>query len=222
MDYIRFDAAALPADEHEAADYAQRNLTHLQFAALGFRSSVEFYMHIRELKRIGLPNARKVAWTKIAGRNGAIEAYGFWMAMQAIHEMKAPTIQSRIDMAKRKAGASLFAAEFPTVAGLRQTTAHPGEFSATPENMERHRITKAVSTPNIRIEEGGGVFIADRMAAGDDKLTFMASFKGKLVEYELSYAKADALDRVATLYLEAFFPLEDAITASQRQPPRPA
>jgi hypothetical protein len=209
MDTVTIDRNALPADEHEPAQYIETNLVSLFSAADSFRDTADLYLHARELRH---------AWVRIAGRNGAIEAYSFMMVMQLIAETraKAPTIWSRIDPTKKDEATKLFADEFPTIAGIRNSTAHPGQLSGDPSEIEKHRLKDALVEIDGILQPANRMYIADSMKGDDTKLEVRASFKGKLVAYELSHAKADALMRVATFYSEAFYPLEQPIYAERR------
>lgn len=208
MDLVRLDRTKLPPEDHEAAEFIEANLMSLQSGADGFRWTVDFYLHIRELKRAGLDTWRKVAWTRIAGRNGAIEAYSFSMVMQLIAELLTPAMRLRMNMEKKRAATGLFAREFPQIAAIRNSTAHPGQLSGTPAEIAQHRLG------------GEGVYLSDFMSAEDDKLTLSASFKGRPASYELSADKADALAAAAGLYREAFGPLEDPTTVWWREQTR--
>lgn len=202
------DREALPPEEWQAAEYIEGNLRSLQRGAEAFRYTVEFYMHIRELVRTeSIDTWRKVAWTRMAGRDGAIEAYSFNMVMELINDWRrrAPTPWGRMDKAKMKVATGLFAKEFPNIAGVRNSAAHPGQLSGSPEEIARHRLG------------GIGIFIGDSMSASDDALHFGSTYKQRPVEYELSYAKADALAKVACLYNEAFWPLEHPTEAAHRE-----
>lgn len=205
MEVVHINRTALPPDEREAAGYIEQNLIMLQSIAGDFRHTVDLYMHIRELRRLGqLETWRKVAWTKIAGRNGAIEANGCAAVFDAVIKANAPTLWAKVDMAQRESATRLFSAEFPDVASVRNSTAHPGELTKTAVEIEKHR---AVAPATDLILSIGAVFIADGMQANDQRLIFSATFKKRLVSYELSYAKADALDQAVTQFVRAFHPL---------------
>lgn len=217
MDTPRIDRSVIPPEEYEAADYIERNLSSLRLAAESFQYTLDFYLHIRELKRVGMDVWRNVAWTKIAGRNGAIEAYGFSSIMKVLNSTKPPVIRSKMDLSKRKEATALFSKEFANVAGVRNSTAYPGLFSINPKEMDTHRMKQPADHAGWTISEDNGIVIQDSMAAGDDNLLFSASFRGRLDYYELSPVKAAALNRVAQLYCECFFPLESPIAGDQRE-----
>jgi hypothetical protein len=213
MDVVLINRAALPPEERETAVFIEANLRSLRMAAEAFRHTVDLFMHIRDLIRTtDLDVWRKVAWTRIAGRNGAIEAYSFGMVMELINDARreAPVMWSEVDIAKKKAASKLFAKEFATISGVRNSTAHPGQLSGSPEEIAKHRLL------------GIGLFIGDNMQATDEALTFGATYKQQLVTYELSYPKADALERVASLYHDAFRPLDVFTASPQRGPARRA
>jgi hypothetical protein len=205
MQALRIDRTNLPDDEVGAIDSIELNLLHLQIGAQEFNRTLALYMHIQELGHQGLDIQTKVSWTRIAGRNGAIEAYGIAMVMQMINQARIPTLLRRVNMGKRKAATSLFADEFPVVAAVRNSTAHPGELSGKPPESDKHRLNDHVSSESFQLAPGA--FVSDSMTAEDHRLLFSATFNGNLVKYELSEAKGAILLRVAKLYHEAYQPL---------------
>jgi len=206
MHAVSIDLSTLPAEEHEAARAISSNLLILQFIARDFRNAADFYAHIRTLVRQnGIDAQRKMAWTKMAGRSGAIDANGFRAVMEAINKAKAPTIWDKVNMVERDAAVRMFSSEFQTIGGIRTSTAHPGELTKDENQRNKHAAKADVRTSSSDFR--AGTFISDLMEASDDHLVFSATFKGSLVSYELSLAKADALDRIAARYVSAFRPL---------------
>ena len=205
MDMIFIALAGLNEEETKAAKSIQMNLMHIQIGAAGFADTFGLYLHLRGLKHQGMDSRLNSYWRKIAARNGAIEAYGTWMAMQAVNEARIPTLLHKVNMEKRKEATKLFTSEFPTVIQLRQTTAHPGELSSTEAEIETHSLKKPIETSQMSI--GSGNFIADVMESSDTGVIFNASFKGNHVQYELSEAKAIVLQNVSQLYCQAYRPL---------------
>lgn len=195
----------LPPEEHEAANTIQQNIYLLASSADGFRHTYNLYQHIRERRMMGIEEF-KVPWTKIAGRNGAIEAYACKEIMASIAGINAPVIRSKMDHDKKDEANRLFVAEFPDISAVRNSTAHP-ELGAKPKEIEKHRAIGPASNSFLFIGDNNTMFVADSMHATEERLEFSSSFKKKLVSYELSEAKADALDEVARLYCAAFAPL---------------
>ena len=214
MDLVSIDRAGLSAVECVAAKALEHNLLNLQLRAQGFRDTIALYRHVRERKRVGVEEF-KVAWTQIAGRNGAIEAQGFAETMAAINSVDAPTIRAKMDASRKRTGTRLFAHEFPNIAGIRNSTAHP-ELPADPKEVEKHRMKETGQNAGWLVGADSGLFISDSMAANDERLVFSASFKGRLVSYELSETKAGVLDEVAQLFRSAFYPAEDPISIARR------
>ena len=120
------------------------NLIHLHRAATEFRHTVELYLFAHDRKLAGQAGDRyfwrMIAWMEIAGRNGSIVAYGIHMVMQAINSVNAPTLQKMVDMNERSQATKLFTAEFPNIAKIRKSAAHPGELSATEKQLDKHRL----------------------------------------------------------------------------------
>lgn len=215
MELVRIDRATLPPGEHTAADTVERNLLHLETAAEEFRRTVELYVFTHDRKLAGQDDSRRmVSWINIAGRNGAIVAYGMHMVMQAINSINAPILRQKVDMGERSQATKLFAAEFPNIAHIRTSAAHPGELSATDKELEKHRLKEPMLSGLGFF--GPGSFVHGGMHAENDKLTYTASFEGRPASYELSMRKADVLAMVAQHYNRAFYPLENPMAAAQR------
>ena len=224
MDHVTIDRTVLPPEEHAAAQTVEMNLIHLHTAATEFRHTVELYLFAHD-RKLATPDdsCRMIAWINIAGRNGSIVAYGIHMVMQAINSVNAPTLRKMVDMNGRSQGTKLFAAEFPNIAGIRTSAAHPGELSATQTQLDKHHL-KETMVSGLGVF-GAGSYVSGGMVAGDDHLIYSASFEGTPVEYELSVRKADVLEKIAQHYSRAFYPLENATSAARReqmrQPGRP-
>jgi hypothetical protein len=207
MDYVAIDPTKLPPEEHAAVRTVSSNLTHLQMAACEFRDTAELYFLAHNQKLSGRYDSRRmIAWINIAGRNGAIVAHGIHKAMEAIEKVKAPTLKGLIDIDEQQLATSLFAAEFPNIAAIRHSAAHPGEFSGNEKDLKKHRLREPMMGRLGYL--GAGAFVTGGMTAGKDRLIYTASFKGEPADYELSTRKADALDRVAQHYCRAFYPLD--------------
>ena len=216
MDLVDIDRGKLPPEEHKAAETVKLNLIHIQIAAQDFRHTVELYLFAHDRKLAGEDNSRRmIAWMKLAGRSGAILAYSIHRVMQAINAVNAPTLRALVNMKERNQATSLFDAEFPNIAGIRTSAAHPGELTDTENKLANHRLKKAMVSGLGYF--GAGSYIVDGMNAYGDHLIFSASFDGKPAQYELSMKKADVLDKVTRHYCRAFYPLEGATAALQRE-----
>ena len=203
MDLTIIDRRRVSAEEQEAAESIQMNLMHLRIAVADFRSVLDLYMHIRDLNRADqIQHKSKVGWTKIAGREGAICANGLFMAMQNINKTNAPQISKLVDIEMRKRGQADFENAFRNVMSVRITAAHPGELYGKAKELEDHRLRDAAVSDGMVLGEGS--FAADMMNASDEKLTFSATFKGRLVSYELSQATADKMTEAVKTYVGAF------------------
>lgn len=216
---IRIDRATLPEGERDPAASIEQNLVALQNNAEEFRQTVDLYRfaHARERHLSQLDRGQRrdmIALVKIAGRNGAVVAYSFSRLMEAINATKAPIMWSKADMAEKKKATRLFASEFPSIAAIRQSAAHPGELAKNSVEQERHRLKAPLEHPAVQATEG--VYIEGLMHAAPDSLNFGATFEGKLAQYELSMAKADVLDAVTDHYCRTFYPLEEANGAPTR------
>ena len=218
MDIVRIDHDALPPEERDAAKTVEDKLLHMQRAVQDFRHTFDLYAHAHERKLAaqnegGREMWKMITWIHAAGRNGAIITYGFWMAMQEINSVNAPTLRGKIDMEERKKATRLFEAEFPKIAHIRTAAAHPGELESEAED---HRLKESGTSGAINADDFFGSFVGPTVTAENERLIYTASFKGALADYELSARKADALGAVAQHYCRAFYPLEDGISAHLR------
>jgi hypothetical protein len=221
LDYVRIDRSALPEKECEAAESIERNLSSLASLTDGFRLHVDMYLDLFLRKQaVGRDDPNEllkfVAWMRGAARLGALDAYSFSMVMQAVNETKAPTIWAKSDMEARKRATKLFAAEFPLIAAVRQAAAHVGELSKSAAEENRHRLKQAVENERMLVGPDSGIFMPSFVHAEPNRAIYSATFQGKMSEYELSDAKADALATVSQLYRETFYPLEHPSAAAQR------
>jgi hypothetical protein len=147
-------------------------------------------------------------WASLAGSQGAIIACSFWEVMQATNAMKAPAIWANADMAERGRGIKLFGQQFPQIAAIRKSAAHPGELSATAAEWAKHSIKGSFEAFGIAAVDGTDAFIQGTMYVEGSKMTYGSSFRGKPVSYELSEESAQVLESVAGSYLITFLPLE--------------
>jgi hypothetical protein len=221
VDFVRIDRGALPPEEHEAVRTLESNLLQLQTLAKEFRYTVDLsvFAHDQKLANDGREEMWKfIAWMNVAGRNGAILACSFFMLMQEINSPNAPTIRGKVDLQFRKAATKLFNDEFPRINNIRDSAAHPGELGASKAEADRHRLKEGGTSGAWIVEEDSGTFMQGNISAREDGgLVYTSSFKGKLVDYELSMQKADILDEVAALYRAAYYPLESPASAAMRR-----
>ena len=209
------DVSALPQDEHQAANSINWNILQLKSSAEEFRSSLELLLYV-ESTFGGMDQIRRRAeWTRIACRNGAIVAHGFWMGMQAINATAAPTVWSKANMKARNKATKLFSTEFPTLAKIRKSAAHPVELSATDAEASKHRLKAPFEGLSMSIGEGS--FVQGGVHVAPGKAEYHATFDGQLVSYTLCEEKAYALEEVANLYNQTFWPLEAATAAARRE-----
>src|SRR5829696_1331100 len=139
----------------------------------------------------------------------------FYLCESVGHELGRRRVRKMVDMNERDQATKLFAAEFPNIAGIRKSAAHPGELSATEKQLEKHRLKETMVSDLGVI--GAGSYVTGGIAAGGDHLIYTASFEGKPVKYELSVRKADVLEKIAQHYSRAFYPLENPRSAAQRE-----
>lgn len=233
---VHFDRSLLPPKELEAARSIEMNLMSLLSLAEQFRETAELYLFAHTQKLIedtkrrdimsqisagGIPDGQMeplifefVGWIKIAGAHGAIIAHSFFKLMEAIGSTKAPTIWAKADLREKRAATKLFANEFPQVAHVRKSAAHPGELSKNPLELDRHAARKAVRPGTSQL--GAGTYVEGHMHGMNDHLMYGSTVEGEFVEYELSLRKARALREAVILYSRAFYPLENATAAQQR------
>jgi hypothetical protein len=220
MDSVLIDRNALPPEEHSAANSIQQNLMTLQANAEEFRQSANLYLfaHTRKLlvhEQDMRQSFEMIAIMKIAGRNGAVVAYSFSRIMEAINCTKAPTIWAKADKTEKQKATKLFAKEFPSINAVRHSAAHPGELMKNADEEARHRLRQPLVHPAVQM--GGPSYIESLMHASNDALRFGSTFEGQFREYELSLAKADVLDAVASHYCRTFYPLENQAQAQAAQ-----
>jgi hypothetical protein len=205
--YIDYDGYS--EAEIVIAKSLERNLNQLSVLALEFRSTVHLYLLcfqqrelIKDVKdQYGLRDLKLFSnvsdWFTIVGRNGAILCYSYDRLISEINSCHLRQIKERVDFEERKKGTKLFHNQFKDIKKVRNSSAHPGEFTKNPEGFEKHCY-----------KMGGRIYIQNMMNAGEDELSYGSTVEGKFVNYRLSEQKADILDRVTEHYFKAYYPLQ--------------
>lgn len=242
------DGQSLPDNEQVAAHFIQRNLYELAYSVREFASTLELFLSAltqdrglraaekgmianrdwaalqTQLEGVRYQRDRCSDWMTIAGRNGAIVAYGFWMKTQAIYDLlgKCPTLRGKHDGEMMKSSRKTFEAAFPGIASIRKAAAHPGELSAKPEEIAKHYATSGLEEMGIMGADGGSVYLSGHMMIDDKGMTYAATFMGKVVKYRLSAESLAELGKTVDLIWEAFWPTAHAFRRNQRERSRTA
>ena len=201
---VRISLKGVPFEEYDAVDSIQSNFSTLESLARGFRETVDLYLFTNACSKKFQAEVdsywhENSGWYQIAARNGAISAYSFLRVLEAVNSAPCPTVWSMIDTSSKKIATKIFASEFPKVSGTRQSTAHPGEFTKSKKERQRHSLNN----------NGSELYISGMMQTSDNGMIVSSTFEGKMVDYELSLRKADVLDAVIKHYESAFIPLEE-------------
>jgi hypothetical protein len=234
----QIDYSSLPKAEREAAGFIQKNLYQLAYFVKEFTSTFELFQAAQlqghalsqaenelitsgnwgelhaKMKAFAYERGRTGDWLTIAGRNGAITAYGFWMMTQSIYELlgRCPTLRAKHDSRAMKQSRKRFEAAFPGIASIRMSAAHPGELGARPDEIAKHYASSAgLEEFGIKVEGGAGaVFLSSHKVIDDEGMTYSATFGGKVVSYRLSERSIAELGQVADQIWDAFWPTAPA------------
>jgi len=218
LDIVVIDPDAIPADEHAAAREIWMQLAGLAGPISEFRNTLSLLNlalgSMREdvdfRDRAAIERQMTIsAWSGIAGRNGAIVAHGFRARLREIRKKSeaAPTIWAKLDHVARKEADELFGRDFGQIIQVRNTAAHPGEMTSSDEEKKGHPLRKRFEDANMDVDAGTyleGVVSVD----GAGTATYVSSYQGKPVAYELSDRTVGVLENVAKLYKAMFHPLE--------------
>ena len=201
----------LPVEEWSAAESIGDNLSSLESLARDFRENVSFYLFLRACEKqfrteTDMYWRENSAWFSIAARSGAILAQSFGAILQAISSTRCPILWSKVDTSIRKLGTRLYAEEFPTIRGIRDSAAHPEEFAKSREQFNQNRMGNETSS----------LYISNSMQTLEDSMIVYSTVKGRIVSYELSMRKADKLDQVIWLFEHTFSVLENQDDAKRR------
>lgn len=217
LDIIVIDRDAIPVEEHAAAQDIWMKLADLTGAILEYRNTLSLLnfalsrmqQAVDSKDRNALKERRMIgSWASIAGRNGALVAYGFRARIREIRKIAedAPTIWANMDHTAREAADELFGRHFGKIIQVRNVAAHPGEMTSSTEEKRGHPLRKRYLDTNFDVDLG--TYLEGVLSVEAGVATYVSSYQGKPVSYELSEQTARVLEEVAALNKAMFHPLE--------------
>lgn len=146
-------------------------------------------------------------WARIAVRSGALTAYGYQEVMQSLNNniAQCQSVSVAIDRNEQGRIVESFKRAFPTISGARTSAAHPGEFGSTSNKIDKHVLKLSVTTDNYRVNGDRINFFVDGDIQFDNNgATYTATFKGKIVEYNLRIESLTTLRQLTERWKKLF------------------
>ncbi|WP_156477605.1 hypothetical protein [Sphingomonas sanguinis] len=146
-------------------------------------------------------------WARIAVRSGALAAYGYQEVMQSLSNniAQCQSVAVAIDRSEQGRIVESFKRAFPTISGARTSAAHPGEFGSTSNKIDKHVLKSSITTDNYRINgDGINFFIDGDIQFDGNGATYTATFKGKMVEYNLRVESLTTLRQLTERWKKLF------------------
>jgi hypothetical protein len=163
----------------------------------------------------------------LAAGQGAMTLYHFGCATEGVKRTlhRCPTLAEMVDREALAKARDEFWTAFPNWIHLRHAVAHRAELAENKEALAENSISdcKGIEFPGIKIGVGlGGDF---HLSGGLFNDTFLATFRGKRVRYDLNDASLAKLDTARVHFWNAFKPAADktsAMSAKRRNDRQPA
>lgn len=169
---------------------AQRSLDHCLSAMDHYSSDFGWAVLLFEFVdwQVKDSSAKAFAWQKLAAQQSIVAVYNYRMAAKGVRTQLrlCRTISAAVDHAVLEQSTQAFKAAFPHISELRQTVLHQGE---NLWNVERATVN---SVRNIAVQS---------CLAGN---SYLATFAGVEVRFEVSAAKAKLLKRICDDFFAAF------------------
>jgi hypothetical protein len=190
------NVTSLPRTEIEIAVNISVRLMSFNSYLATFNSAIQLFdfCQTEDGRRIG------GGWQFIAGRDGAMTIWHIGQSMQTIrarlNKLECPVLVDLIDFSHTREALRQFKASFPEFYDLRIAVAHSGEIFG---DME-HAVKGPYSQMGLKINEGASTWFQSSFVGR----SFVNTFEGKLLSYELSKASFDELNRIKKLFFLAF------------------
>lgn len=205
------DVEALPDTERESGNSIQGSLTALSHTVEDLETALALFDRCQgERIAPNTPgttlamrrdhNMLRGRWEMMSARIGAIAIFEHRKALQAIGELLAdcPKLSSLIDRQPLRAASDAFKASFPDYGGLRHFAAHGSEMTSRPSDANKHTAPGPLTVAGLTFE-------SSPLAVGTlMNRTYVCTFKGRPIHYELTQGTAAALGSVRDLTFAAF------------------
>lgn len=146
-----------------------------------------------------------VNWQRIAARDGAMSIYHFFETMGAaktcLNKCKIAAVKTNKE--RFKEARMIFKKAFPISQYLRNSVAHPHEFSFSQDNLRKHGFTGTQKKGSFAIEESTNCVIGDAL----DGCRYVTTHNNKIIDYNLDVNSYNALRHTEIVFMSAFPPL---------------
>lgn len=200
--------SALPAEEHEHAQFVSANFMQLFDCVEGLRSGLSLFgFAAANQKTQADADARAMIrrWGTIGGREGALAIYAFYQVEQELNGRirKCPTLVPHVDFDAYKAARVEFLTAFPDFGDLRTAAAHPGELGSTPEKAQLNSA-KGIVGDGFSVDPEVAMFVSSGVMGN----RYVCTFKGKQVGYDMTAETLSTLEGVFLKICAAFSGIE--------------
>ncbi|WP_176473093.1 hypothetical protein [Sphingomonas lenta] len=115
---------------------------------------------------------------------------------------------SKVDLDAKKRAQKILESNFPQIASIRLSAAHPREIGSTPRDHEKHSI-KGGHSDRVISSSSPQLLIEGSLLIEDHRLVYTSSISGRAVSFELSETSYKHLVDAQLEFWNAFSPLED-------------
>ncbi len=191
----RIDQISIPSDEQDAAHFLQMHLLFLASISQSFSANLALF----EFSKNEPPTNPQRQWGLIAARDGAIQIYNFGCCLQSINSLLAScsTVEKAVDVSKLRDASTQFRDAFPRYEAVRHVVGHAVEFVASMAKFKAH-ASRGYKSPQVQIP---GVLFSGGDIEGS---SFIATYKGKVVSYDLTVTTRDVLATTSETVITAF------------------
>ena len=150
-------------------------------------------------------------WINIAGRDGSMTIFHIRDTLEGIKEnlRHSATFAPRIPHKELKVASDDFYDAFPDWRLIRHATGHRGELNRDPKRTKENATSQPFRIGNFVVSEGKEVMVAPQMMGRK----YVATNKGKLVEYELSEPNLQKLRAIQRKVYSPFQRAADSLNA---------
>lgn len=197
---IMVDISRIPQSEREATWINISSVNNLIGYVEDFGAVCRLYEFCKSSRYTDRENSDYLKWSLVAGRDGAMSMYHFWMILSGTNFRDCPTLRNFIDFCKLKDARKKFKQAFPDIEKVRHAVAHRAEIRQTLKKTTKNSFSGSISMPGININNVKNFSISDSFI--DNK--FHCTINGKIITYELSINTLNKLTEITCDYYVGF------------------
>lgn len=197
---IMVDISRIPQSEREATWINISSVNNLIGYVEDFGSALSLYEFCKTLSSINTVNADYRKWRLIAGRDGVMSMYHFWMILSGTNFRDCPTLSNFVDFCKLRDARKKFKQAFPDIEKVRHAVAHRAEIRQTLKKTTKNSFSGSISMPGININNVKNFSISDTFI--ENKLHW--TINGEIIKYEFSINTLNKLTEITCDYYVGF------------------